>query len=46
VQGDLRTIENMAAPGIGQGAGTDQVDRALPALQQLEIGAQAVECFT
>jgi hypothetical protein len=32
VQGDLRTIENMAAPGIGQGAGTDQVDRALPAM--------------
>jgi len=43
---DLAAIEDVAAPGVGERARADQVDRALPAPQQLEIGAQALQCFT
>src|SRR5437899_2695490 len=44
--GKLGRIEEMPAPGIRQGARADQVDGALPLLQQRQIGLQPGHCFT
>ena len=43
---ELAAVEDVAAPGIGQRGGADQVDPRLPARQQVEIGLQPVQCFT
>ena len=43
---ELRGIEDVPAPGIGKRRRTDQVDRPLPAAEQLEIERQPVQCFT
>ena len=43
---ELAGIENMASPGIGERARSDQVDRSLPALQQIEVDAQPLQRFT
>jgi hypothetical protein len=43
---ELRAIQEMAAPGIGERGGADQVDRALPAAQQLQVNRQPFQRFT
>ena len=43
---ELRRVEHVAPPGIGQGAGTDEVDALLPARQQRQVGRQAVSLVT
>jgi hypothetical protein len=42
----LRRIEEMAPPRIGEGAGSDQVDARRPLGQQPGIGFEPRQCFT
>ena len=42
----LRRVEHVAAPEIRQAVGSDQVDLALPVLEQCGIGGQPSHCFT
>ena len=42
----LCAVQHMAAPGIGEGGGADQVDPLLPSAQQVEVPGEAVHCFT
>ena len=43
---ELRAIEDVAPPRIGERGGADQIDRGLPAAQQIEVDAQALQRFT
>lgn len=43
---DLTAIQNMAAPGVRQGAGSNEIDCALPFLKQFDIAFEPTQCFT
>ena len=43
---ELGAVQDVAAPRVVERAGADQVDGALPAAQQVEVGGEAVQCFT
>lgn len=43
---ELTTVDDMAAPRVGERATADKIDAPLPPLEQLEIGLESVQCFT
>src|SRR3954451_3581530 len=43
---ELGAVQDVASPRIVEGAGADEIDGALPAAQQVEVGGEAVQCFT
>src|SRR5262249_15679572 len=46
VLNQLRTIEDVAPPYIGETSGAHQIDPLVPAEQQLDIGTNPVDRFT
>lgn len=46
VRQKLGAIQDVTAPGIDHCFRSDQVDSPLPALQQVKISLQAIQCFT
>ena len=43
---ELTAVQDVPPPRIGQGGTADEVDRDLPAREQLEIDSQPLDCYT